>query len=104
MGSAGDSGSGAKHVMVSYCWAQQAVVKRIHAALVKRGYAVWIDVEQMTGSTVDAMALAVENAEVVLIGVSRQYKESTTPHEVALGANFTSMQFKDFSDSWGDAI
>ena len=37
----------------------------------------WIDVEQMTGSTVEAMALAVENAEVVLIGVSRQYKEST---------------------------
>ena len=38
---------------------------------------VWIDVEQMRGSTVDAMALAVENACVVLIGVSRQYKEST---------------------------
>ena len=31
----------------------------------------------MTGSTVDSMALAVENAEVMLIGVSRHYKEST---------------------------
>ena len=68
---------GAKHVMVSYCWEQQAVVKRVHAALVERGYRVWIDIEQMTGSTVDSMALAVENAEVMLIGVSREYKEST---------------------------
>ena len=63
--------------MVSYCWAQQEVVKRVHAALVKRGYRVWIDIEQMRGSTVDAMAAAVENACVVLMGVSREYKEST---------------------------
>ena len=68
---------GAKHVMVSYCWAQQAVVKRVHAALVKRGYSVWIDIEQMRGRRWTSMALAVENAEVMLIGVSREYKEST---------------------------
>eukprot|EP01052_Picozoa_sp_SAG31_P002380 SAG31_NODE_84_length_27014_cov_3.743006_7_plen_1064_part_00 len=66
-----------KHVFLSYCWDQQQVIKRIHAVLVKRGYECWIDVEQMKGSTVESMALAVENAEVVLIGVSRQYKEST---------------------------
>ena len=42
--------SGDKHVMVSYCWAQQPLIKRIHAALVERGYAVWIDVEQMKKS------------------------------------------------------
>ena len=53
------------------------MIKRIHAALVQRGYSMWIDVEQMKGSTVDAMSLAVEDAEVVLIGVSRAYKEST---------------------------
>jgi hypothetical protein len=34
-------------------------------------------VEQMKGSTVDAMSKAVEDAAVVLIGVSRAYKEST---------------------------
>ena len=65
-----------KHVMLSYCWDQQAVVKRVHAGLVERGYDTWIDIEQMMGSTVDSMAAAVENAEVVLLGVSRQYKES----------------------------
>eukprot|EP01050_Picozoa_sp_SAG11_P011513 SAG11_NODE_1224_length_5481_cov_3.755853_2_plen_91_part_00 len=31
----------------------------------------------MKGSTVDAMALAVEGACVMLMGVSREYKEST---------------------------
>ena len=71
------SRSAGKHVMVSYCWDQQEVIKRIHSALTARGYRVWIDFEQMRGSTVDSMAVAVENAEVILIGVSKQYKEST---------------------------
>jgi hypothetical protein len=70
-------GVAAKHVMVSYNWDHQPVIKRIHSALVQRGYSMWIDVEQMKGSTVDAMSLAVEDAAVVLIGVSRAYKEST---------------------------
>jgi hypothetical protein len=71
------SGVSAKHVMMSYNWDHQPLIKRIHAALMQRGYNMWIDVEQMKGSTVDAMSLAVEDAEVVLIGVSRAYKEST---------------------------
>eukprot|EP01050_Picozoa_sp_SAG11_P014886 SAG11_NODE_1878_length_4131_cov_81.001984_1_plen_1376_part_11 len=69
--------SGTKHVMVSYCWEQQPTILRVVAAVQSRGYLIWVDVEQMTGSTVDSMALAVEAAEVMLIGVSRQYKEST---------------------------
>ena len=40
------------------------------------GYDVWIDLEQMGGSTLEAMASAVENAAVVLICYSRKYKES----------------------------
>eukprot|EP01049_Picozoa_sp_SAG25_P018653 SAG25_NODE_5470_length_654_cov_1.371171_1_plen_183_part_10 len=36
-----------------------------------------MDTEQMKGSTVDTMALAVEGSEVMLIGVSRAYKESS---------------------------
>ena len=74
---AAESNFSSKHVMISYCWDQQAVIKRVHAALVKRGYNIWIDIEQMKGSTVDSMAAAVEGAVVMLIGVSRQYKEST---------------------------
>jgi len=40
------------------------------------GYDVWIDLEQMGGSTLEAMAKAVENASVVLICMCRKYKES----------------------------
>ena len=50
-GAAGTQG----HVMLSYCWSQQPVVIRLAAALKQRGHKVWLDVEQMTGSTVDAM-------------------------------------------------
>ena len=40
------------------------------------GYRVWMDLEQMGGSTLDAMAKAVENSSVVLVCVSQRYKES----------------------------
>lgn len=36
----------------------------------------WIDVERMGGSTLSAMAEAVENAAVVLICMSEKYKQS----------------------------
>ncbi len=40
------------------------------------GFKVWIDVDQMEGSTLEAMAAAVENAAVVIIAVSEKYKQS----------------------------
>ena len=42
----------------------------------KEGVEVWIDVERMGGSTLSAMAEAVENAAVVLICMSEKYKQS----------------------------
>ena len=65
------------HVMASYNWDHQGVILRVVSALQSRGYLVWVDTEQMKGATVDTMALAVEGSEVVLIGVSRAYKESS---------------------------
>eukprot|EP01045_Picozoa_sp_COSAG04_P003103 COSAG04_NODE_122_length_24803_cov_180.609415_5_plen_2220_part_00 len=65
------------HIMVSYNWDHQHVILRVVAWLQAHGYLVWVDTEQMKGSTVDAMALAVEGSEVMLIGVSRPYKESS---------------------------
>lgn len=65
-----------QHVMLSYNWEHQGTVKRINMSLQKRGYPTWIDVEKMYGSTVEAMASAVEGAAVVIYGVSRAYKES----------------------------
>lgn len=55
-----------------------SVILRAVAALQTRGYLVWVDTEQMKGSTVDAMAQAVEGAAVMLIGVSRAYKGKYT--------------------------
>ena len=65
------------HLMASYNWTHQDVILRVVVSLQGRGYLVWVDTEQMKGSTVDAMALAVEGADVMLIGLSRQYKESS---------------------------
>jgi hypothetical protein len=76
---AGESGKekSVPHIMASYNWDHQDTILRLVKALQARGYVVWVDVEQMKGSTVDAMAEAVEGAEVMLIGVSRVYKESS---------------------------
>ena len=49
---------------------------KVKGKLESEGYDIWIDLEQMGGSTLEAMARAVENASVVLICYSRKYKES----------------------------
>jgi phosphopantothenate-cysteine ligase len=62
--------------MLSYCWAQQAVMKLVFRSLTAMGYEVWMDIQDMQGSTLSAMAKAVENADVILLGVSSEYKSS----------------------------
>jgi len=42
-----------------------------------RGIIVWLDVDNMSGSTLEAMASAVENAYVVIVVLSKAYKSST---------------------------
>ena len=42
----------------------------------QEGLEVWIDIERMGGSTLSAMAEAVENASVVLVCMSEKYKLS----------------------------
>ena len=44
----------ANHVMLSYEWEMQPTILRINDSLQRRGYAVWVDVEQMKGSIMDA--------------------------------------------------
>ncbi|XP_067041587.1 uncharacterized protein [Acropora muricata] len=64
------------HVMISYQWDAQQVLVEVKNKLQASGYRVWMDLEQMGGSTLDAMAKGVENAAVVLVCVSQRYKES----------------------------
>jgi hypothetical protein len=66
-------------VMMSYCWDNQEVIKTITAKLRTCSsctFQVWLDIDHMCGSTLDAMARAVEEADVILMGVSAGYKSS----------------------------
>ena len=64
------------HVMISYQWDAQEVLVEVKNKLQASGYRVWMDLDQMGGSTLEAMAKAVEAASVVLVCVSQRYKES----------------------------
>ncbi|XP_059141325.1 uncharacterized protein LOC131929220 isoform X2 [Physella acuta] len=64
------------HIFISYSWAEKDLVKKIYGSLVAEGYKIWVDWEQMGGSTLQAMAEAVENAAVVLVCMSEKYKQS----------------------------
>ena len=47
----------------------QVTVIRIVRSLQRRGYDVWLDIDRLKGSTVDAMGNAVDDAELMLWGV-----------------------------------
>ncbi|KAI8503143.1 hypothetical protein Bbelb_189640 [Branchiostoma belcheri] len=64
------------HVMISYQWDHQKILVSIKKKLQAAGFKVWMDLEQMGGSTLQAMAEAVENSAVVIIAMSHMYKES----------------------------
>jgi hypothetical protein len=51
------------HIMCSYCWAQQPLMIKIKTRLEEEGYKIWMDVDSMSGSTLEAMASAVRPTE-----------------------------------------
>jgi hypothetical protein len=54
-----------KHIMLSYSWKYQPLVLELRDHLRAKGYEVWVYVEQMAGSKLEAMASAVENAHAL---------------------------------------
>jgi hypothetical protein len=64
------------HVMLSYPWHVQAEVKCMRDALEKAGIKTWMDIHDMRGDTLDAMATAVDNASCVVIVMTTKYKSS----------------------------
>ncbi|KAL3889422.1 hypothetical protein ACJMK2_001766 [Sinanodonta woodiana] len=64
------------HIMISYNWSHQKELIAIRDSLKKQGFVVWMDIDNMGGSTLQAMAEAVELAHVVLICMSQKYKDS----------------------------
>jgi len=70
------SGDEWKHIMISYNWAAQKPIIALKKQLEAKGYRVWLDIESMQGSTLEAMARAVECSHVFCMAMSRKYKES----------------------------
>ncbi|KAA0190475.1 TIR domain [Fasciolopsis buskii] len=66
------------HVMISYQHSTKPIMLKVRDELKRRGYDVWMDVDYMRGSFVDAMADAIENAAALVLGVSQSFKNS--PH------------------------
>jgi hypothetical protein len=72
----GDKQSNQYDMMISYCWAQQALCHKINDRLEKDGYNVWLDRDEMHGSIIESMAAAIEQSKFVLICMSSNYKNS----------------------------
>eukprot|EP00457_Paulinella_chromatophora_P001651 gb/GEZN01001653.1/.p1 GENE.gb/GEZN01001653.1/~~gb/GEZN01001653.1/.p1 ORF type:complete len:888 (+),score=95.88 gb/GEZN01001653.1/:27-2666(+) len=66
-----------KHVMLSYNWDIQPLVKRVYHALVAKGVPVWLDIMGgMKGNINLAMANAVENAGCIVPFMTQKYQDS----------------------------
>lgn len=65
-----------QHIMISYQWDCQDTIIQVKDELRSVGFNVWIDVEEMSGSTLETMASAVEHCTVFLMAISRKYFES----------------------------
>ncbi|CAF1441837.1 unnamed protein product, partial [Rotaria sordida] len=63
-------------IMLSYSHRDRDLCHRICDRLVKDNFRVWLDRDQMHGSTMVAMADAIENAEFVFVCMSDAYKQS----------------------------
>ncbi|CAF1048086.1 unnamed protein product [Adineta steineri] len=63
-------------IMISYSHNDKILCKQIYDELIKSGYRVWIDFNQMHGNIMDAMAQAIEHSNVILICMSEQYRRS----------------------------
>ncbi|CAF4968204.1 unnamed protein product [Rotaria sp. Silwood1] len=63
-------------IMISYSHKDKILYKQIYDELIKYGYRVWIDFDQMHGNVMDAMARAIERSHIIIICMSEQYRKS----------------------------
>jgi len=63
-------------IMISYSHKDEIICKQIYEELVKSGYRVWIDFDQMHGNVMDGMAQAIERSRTIVICMSEQYRKS----------------------------
>jgi len=63
-------------IMISYSHKDKVLCQQIYDELIKSGYRVWIDFDQMHGNVMDAMAQAIERSHTVIICMSEDYRKS----------------------------
>ncbi|CAF1285851.1 unnamed protein product [Didymodactylos carnosus] len=63
-------------IMISYSHKDKQICKQLYDELIRSGYRVWIDFDQMHGNVMDAMAQAIEQSRMVIICMSEQYRRS----------------------------
>ncbi|CAF1501802.1 unnamed protein product, partial [Rotaria sordida] len=63
-------------IMISYSHKEKVLCKQIYEELIKSGYRIWIDFDQMHGNVMDAMAQAIEQSHTIIICMSEHYRKS----------------------------
>ncbi len=63
-------------IMISYSHSNKDLCHQVHQTLIKLNYRVWLDFENMYGSTLQSMAQAIESSTIILICMSNPYKQS----------------------------
>lgn len=63
-------------LMISYCWAEKIVCKKIFEQFNTKGYRIWFDENDMHGNSLSAMANAIENSQCIIVCMSENYEKS----------------------------
>ncbi|CAF0992755.1 unnamed protein product [Rotaria sordida] len=63
-------------IMISYSHKDKIFCRQLYDELIKIGYHVWIDFDQIHGNVIDAIAQAIEQSNIILICMSEQYRRS----------------------------
>jgi hypothetical protein len=69
-----------RQLMISYCWEQQETVKQVYTKLkASQHFDIWLDIYDMAqcgGGTLEAMSAGVDQADILVVCVSRAYSQS----------------------------
>ena len=63
--------------MISYNRENRDLCVAIKQHLESMGFKIWIDIDNIHGSSLEAMALAIENSSVILMCMTEKYKQSS---------------------------
>jgi hypothetical protein len=63
-------------LMISYSHQDKEICHKIYSKLLEDGFKVWMDLENMYGSTIERMAEAIQNSQFILICMSQKYQSS----------------------------